>query len=233
MNMTETELINWLRRDFSREVFVKASSAFLKKNLLIPINIRDECLCVITTAASNLEAMDDLKLVYPCKSVAGIELSKEGFVEIHVFVLDQMMQFEINKKEQIIEKIKPDQVEQNETLVRKKRTKQEINLGPGTIGVIFFGWCVFYILGIIIFLWSVGIAYYCSGLLGAIITFFLPFVGQLYWFIKIGSRFGFDQPYCVAMIFYIAIVTAATVVIAIGRNDAAKKMSCKFKCYHQ
>ena len=77
--------IDDFKREFSREIFDKASNPFLKTNKIIPLNIKDECLYVISTVGSSLEAIDSLKLIYSLKSVIKIKVDKKDFDEIFSF----------------------------------------------------------------------------------------------------------------------------------------------------
>ncbi len=79
MNLTETEIIKEVLQGLSDKIYQKASESFLRKNLLLPIRIKDDCLYVATRVDSHLVAMDDLKLVYSCESVTGFEIDKESF----------------------------------------------------------------------------------------------------------------------------------------------------------
>ena len=82
------ETIDEFKHDFSREIFDKASKAFLKKNLIIPLNIKDECLYVITPENSNSDEIDRLKLVYPVKYISVINVEKNDFDQIFNFCFE-------------------------------------------------------------------------------------------------------------------------------------------------
>ena len=97
MNKIRIETIEQFKQDFSQEVFDKASKSFLKKNILIPCNIEDGCLYVITAVDSNLDEMGNLKLIYSCKSIAEIKVSNEVFSEIFEFCFGSLY---ISKAEQ-------------------------------------------------------------------------------------------------------------------------------------
>ena len=58
------------------------------------------------------------------------------------------------------------------------------------------------IIGIVIHIWTIGIAYSTSGIFAALITFFFPFISEIIWFFKLGSALGYDTTYCVAMMAY-------------------------------
>jgi hypothetical protein len=102
MNITETEIIKEVLQGLSDKIYQKASKSFLRKNLLLPIRIKDGCLYVATRVDSHLAAMDDLKSVYSCKSVTGFEIDKESFDRIFRLCFDPEV-----KQEKIEDKKKP------------------------------------------------------------------------------------------------------------------------------
>ncbi len=60
------------------------------------------------------------------------------------------------------------------------------------------------ILGLIIHIWTIVIAYTVSGLIGAIITLIFPVLSQIYWFIKVWSFAGtILNLYCIAILAYV------------------------------
>jgi len=77
--------INDLKQEFSREIFDKSSKSFLRKNKIIPLNIKNECLYVVSTVGLSSEAIDSLRLVYSLKSVDEIKVDKKDFDEIFNF----------------------------------------------------------------------------------------------------------------------------------------------------
>jgi len=95
------ETIEKFKCDFSREIFDKASKSFLKKNLIIPLNIKDECLYVITSENSNSDEIDSLKLVYPVKSVAVINVEKNDFDQMFNFCFESLNSNQSKKNEQV------------------------------------------------------------------------------------------------------------------------------------
>lgn len=52
-----------------------------------------------------------------------------------------------------------------------------------------------WILGVLIHLWTISIAFTSSGLLGAIVSFFLPIGSELYWGVKAFIFDGFNTSY--------------------------------------
>ena len=61
------------------------------------------------------------------------------------------------------------------------------------------------ILGLVIHVWTIVIAFSVSGLLAAVLTLVFPVVSEIFWFIDIGSNLGFDTTYCVSIIAYVAL----------------------------
>ncbi len=105
--MNASKIIDDFNQDFSREVFNKASAEYLRKNLFIPVKIRDDCLFVVTNSSSNVAIIDDLKFVYDCKSVATVKVDKDDFVEIYNFCFvssDKSVRLENEKSETITKK---------------------------------------------------------------------------------------------------------------------------------
>jgi len=60
------------------------------------------------------------------------------------------------------------------------------------------------ILGLIIHVWTIVIAYTVSGLIGAIVTLIFPVMAQIYWFIKVWGFAGtILNLYCIAILAYV------------------------------
>ncbi len=60
------------------------------------------------------------------------------------------------------------------------------------------------ILGLVIHVWTIVIAFIASGLIGAVITLIFPVLAQIYWFIKVWNMAGsVMNMYCLAIIAYI------------------------------
>ena len=69
------------------------------------------------------------------------------------------------------------------------------------------------ILGVIIYIWSIVIAYAVGGIIYAAITIALPGASQVYWFFRIWYWTGsINNPYCLAVIGYIG----ALIIIFVG-----------------
>ena len=87
--------------------------------------------------------------------------------------------------------------------------------GFGIIGLAF---AVQSILGVVIHIWTVVIAFLTSGLFAAVITLILPVLSEIYWFIKVGSNVGFGTTYCVAIMVYIGLFGVAFLGIKIASS---------------
>jgi len=71
------------------------------------------------------------------------------------------------------------------------------------------------ILGLVVHVWTILIAFAASGLIGAVITLILPVLAQIYWFIKIwGVAGNVLNWYCMAVLAYIG----CWLVVAVGVN---------------
>jgi hypothetical protein len=62
-------------------------------------------------------------------------------------------------------------------------------------GFIYLWIILLWILGGLMHLWTIYIAYSTSGLFWGIVTFFLPVISQIFWGLKAWFNFGFDSPY--------------------------------------
>ena len=132
MNKIRIETIDQFKQGFSQEVFDKSSKSFLQKNILISYKIEDDHLYVVTTDDSNLGELDNLKLVYSCKSIVEVKADKKVFAEIFEFCfgsqyLSKAEKAEIETEEQggaEQEKVERERVEQEkvdrEEIERKK-----------------------------------------------------------------------------------------------------------------
>jgi len=76
-------------------------------------------------------------------------------------------------------------------------------LGGGMMAI---GYISFSILGLIIHVWTIVIAYHISGLISACITVVFPVFAQIYWFIEVGRNVGFGSIYCLAIITYVVLI---------------------------
>lgn len=58
-------------------------------------------------------------------------------------------------------------------------------------------------LGLIIHVWTVVIAFSVAGMFAAVLTLIFPVLSQVFWFFKVGANMGFGTMYCVAIMAYI------------------------------
>mgnify|MGYP000898957261 CR=1 FL=1 len=65
------------------------------------------------------------------------------------------------------------------------------------------GFLVFSVSGLVIFIWSIIVAYTMGGMLSAFLTLCLPVISQLYWMIRIWVLFGFLTPYVLVCVVYL------------------------------
>ena len=128
MDKKRIETIGQFKQGFSQELFDKASKAFLKKNIFIPYNIKDDCLYVIVAVDSNLHEMDNLKLAYLCRSIAEIKVDTKVFAEIFELCFGSQYMSESEREKVAIENAETEKgvqekTEQNET---KRAETEEI-----------------------------------------------------------------------------------------------------------
>jgi hypothetical protein len=62
-------------------------------------------------------------------------------------------------------------------------------------GIFYIVTMVMWLLGIIMHIWTVIIAFNVHGLISAAISFFLPLISQIYWGYKVWIHIGIDSPY--------------------------------------
>jgi len=72
-------------------------------------------------------------------------------------------------------------------------------------GIMGFAWIAASILGLVIHVWTIVIAFLLSGLFAAILTLVFPILSEIYWFFKIGSNVGYGTTYCVSIMAYIML----------------------------
>lgn len=85
-------------------------------------------------------------------------------------------------------------------------------VGGGAIGLIYLA---FMLLGVVIYVWSIIVAYLYAGLIGAIVTVFIPVIAQVFWFFKVGLNYGFMTNYCMAVIAYVGIIVIGFIGIMV------------------
>lgn len=57
-----------------------------------------------------------------------------------------------------------------------------------------------------IHIYTIYLAYHSNGIGAAILTFFMPFVSQIYWFIKFGSQYGYDNMFAVCLYIFAGLL---------------------------
>jgi len=88
-----------------------------------------------------------------------------------------------------------------------------------TIGIGAPLWILIQIGGILIHVWTIILAYAFSGLFAAAITFCMPVISELYWFVKIGSRYGFNHQYCIIIMGFIGVSIFVFLLASWGSKD--------------
>lgn len=76
------------------------------------------------------------------------------------------------------------------------------NVGGGIMGL---AGITASILGLVIHVWTIVIAFSASGLFAAVLTLVFPVLSEIYWFLGIGSNFGFGATYCLAIMAYVGL----------------------------
>lgn len=89
-------------------------------------------------------------------------------------------------------------------------------------GIMMFAYIVAGILGLVIHVWTIVIAFLTSGLFAAVLTFIFPVLSEIYWFFKVGSSLGFGTNYCIAIMVYIGLFG----VVFLGAKIAGNGENC-------
>ena len=90
------------------------------------------------------------------------------------------------------------------------------NIVGGILGI---AWLVATILGLVIHVWTIVIAYLASGIVAAVVTLLFPVLSQAYWFFKVGSNAGYDTDYCIAILAYVGLMVSGLISILIMDRD--------------
>lgn len=62
------------------------------------------------------------------------------------------------------------------------------------------------VLGVIIHVWTIILAFKIKGFFAAFMTFFFPVLSQIYWFFKIGTKAGYTKNwFCIALMVYASV----------------------------
>jgi len=84
---------------------------------------------------------------------------------------------------------------------RKKMSIRE-TVGGGIMGL---AGTAASVLGLVIHVWTIVIAFAVSGLVGAVTTLMFPVLGEVYWFFKVGGNAGFSTIYCISLMAYVGL----------------------------
>ena len=87
------------------------------------------------------------------------------------------------------------------------------NVGGGIMALAFIA---MQILGLVIHVWTIVIAFSVSGLFAAVLTLLLPVVSEIFWFFKVGMNVSFGTTYCVAIMAYVGFCGVAWLGILIS-----------------
>ena len=71
------------------------------------------------------------------------------------------------------------------------------------------------LLAAITYVVTIVIAFNESGLLAAIIAAFVPILPQVYWFFAIGFEYGFDDQYCITVMYCVGSFVLAIIMLRI------------------
>lgn len=81
-------------------------------------------------------------------------------------------------------------------------------IGGGILGL---SGLILAILGLVIHVWTIVLAFSFSGIFAAVLTLIFPVFSEIYWFLKVGLNIGFDNNYCLAIIAYVIIFVIAMI----------------------
>jgi hypothetical protein len=71
------------------------------------------------------------------------------------------------------------------------------------------------ILGLVIHVWTIIIAFTLSGLFSAVLTLIFPVLSELYWFFEVGFTFGFNAVYCISIMTMVGLIIIAGLLVII------------------
>lgn len=93
------------------------------------------------------------------------------------------------------------------------RSVQE-NVGCALAGT---AYAIVSVLGIIIHVWTIILAFMVKGFFAAIITFILPVLAQIFWFFKVGANVGYtNNSFCIAIMVYAGLWLVVYLGVAIS-----------------
>ena len=114
----------------------------------------------------------------------------------------------------------PEIVEDGSSFDKEKQgPKTKVKIGCAAVGLSYF---ILMAVGLIIYVWTIGIAYDSAGIAGAMLSMIFPFFAQIFWFFKLWNDTGtiFD-PYCVVVISYVVLtmfMRAGSKILFFGRG---------------
>ena len=77
------------------------------------------------------------------------------------------------------------------------------------------------VLGLIIHVWTIIIAYEASGLFAAVLALCLPVLAQIYWFFQVmGATETVANTYCLSILAYLALMAILIVAVAVVAKDS-------------
>ena len=76
-------------------------------------------------------------------------------------------------------------------------------IGEGFFGILSI---ISLLLGLVIYVWTIVLAFSMSGTIAAILTLILPVLSTIYWFFIVGTNIGFNTIFCLAIIIYVVVV---------------------------
>ncbi len=77
------------------------------------------------------------------------------------------------------------------------------NIGTGIMGISVIALSI---LGMIIHVWTIVLAFLLAGLFAAVMTLIFPVFSQIIWFFTIGNKMGYTNLYCLSIIGYIVLI---------------------------
>ena len=89
------------------------------------------------------------------------------------------------------------------------------NVGGGIMGLALI---VASILGLVIHVLTIVIAFSVSGLFAAVLTLIFPILSEIYWFFKVGSNVGFGTTYCVSIMAYVGLFGVGVLGVMIASS---------------
>ena len=80
-------------------------------------------------------------------------------------------------------------------------------------------WILIQLGGLVFHVWTIIIAFAYSGLVAAVFTSILPPISELFWIVKIGSRYGFNHQYCVVGFVLVGMLVLVILIGLLASKD--------------